>query len=137
MKTYRNFINESIRDKMTPKSKENIKNTLSKLDIKDQIKTIRRKELDFDYYFPVDDLIKDYLKGRYDMNDKFSFAIDKEEFDYSFKRWVNEFDIEVTELSDEESDEWDYNLTGTLKNFFLMFIKAEYDPFDAFRYIGI
>jgi len=103
MKTFKQY-NESIRDKMKPKSE--------------------------------DDIIKSYLKGRYDINDRFSFAIDKDEFD-NFKNLVNDYDIKVTTLSDEESEDYDYDLQGTIKNLYLMGQAAGYGYEDIFHYIGI
>ena len=49
IKTYNNFINEGIRDKMTPKSKEDVKKSLDKLEPNRKLELIFSNKIT-DYY---------------------------------------------------------------------------------------
>jgi len=60
MKTYEEFINESVKDLLRPKSEDEIKNIISGLNVGDKIRMINMHKLDNEYY-PTDEEIHDYL----------------------------------------------------------------------------
>ncbi len=84
MKTFNNFINEGIRDKMLPKSEEDIKNTFSRIldeigdkPIKEVIENLsNKKALKYLDKNNLDKIVKTVLEDKEIIKDKFTYDFD-------------------------------------------------------------
>jgi hypothetical protein len=100
MKTYNKFINESIRDKMLPKSEDEIENSLKKFNPIERLIMINQKKIP-DIFKPSDEELKNYIKNnlikskiKIDNNRYFLGNTSKfEPSDEELKKYIRSFSI--------------------------------------------